>query len=377
MTQAPSAETRDPKSAPGNLPEGTASKTGTQVTEDVDPARLAAWLHESLGVRVETADLTLHRFRGGHSNRTYGVTAGGSRWVLRLPPTGAVAKGAHDVSRECRVLQAVAPEFSLAPRVVAISDDLSVLGAPFYLMEHLEGTIVRKDFPKDLKPSEAERGQYADALLAGLVAVHATPTTSPALSAMGNPTGYTERQLQGWAQRYEGSATRALPKAEAALAWLDAHLPRADADCHIHNDFKFDNVVFAAGSTKLIGVLDWELATRGHPLMDLGTFLAAWVEQGDPVPLQLMRLWPTNLAGMPTRAALADAYAALSGRDTATWRAFYVFGLVKLGVVAQQLYFRYTRGETSDPRLAALEYGIPALFDFYEAQIALAEHGRQ
>jgi aminoglycoside phosphotransferase (APT) family kinase protein len=334
---------------------------------------LAGWLREALGVDVDASELTLRRFRGGHSNRTYGVEAAGSRWVLRLPPTGAVAKGAHDVSRECRVLEAVAPELALAPRVVATGDDPSVLGAPFYLMEHLEGTIIRKDFPKDLAPNETQRGQYADALLAGLVAVHATPNTSDALRAIGNPAGYTQRQLDGWSRRYERSATRALPKAEAALAWLDTHLPREDADCLIHNDFKFDNVVFEGASTRLTGVLDWELATRGHPLMDLGTFLAAWVEQTDPVPLQLMRLGPTNLSGMPTRAALAESYGVRSGRDTTAWRAFYVFGLVKLGVVAQQLYFRYTRGETRDPRLAALEYGIPALFDFCEAQIALAE----
>ena len=352
---------------------GSEAAPHARLDEELDLDRLAHWLNERLGLRLDGAGLVVSRFRGGHSNRTYGVMANAGRWVLRLPPTGAVAQGAHDVSRECRVLSAVAPELPLAPRVVATEDDSTVLGAPFYLMEHLTGTIVRKDFPKEHAPSEAERGDYANALLDGLVAVHATPTGSPALRAIGKHEGYTQRQLEGWHERYRHSQTRELPKAEAALRWLDAHLPREDGDCLLHNDFKFDNVVFAEGSARLIGVLDWELATRGHPLMDLGTFLAAWVEPSDPVPLQLMRLGPTNLPGMPTRRALAERYGTLTRRDVSAYRAFYVFGLMKLGVVAQQLYFRYTRGETRDPRLAALEYGIPALFDFCEAQVRAAE----
>ncbi|MBK8411313.1 MAG: phosphotransferase family protein [Sandaracinaceae bacterium] len=341
--------------------------------DDVDPTRLAEWMGDHLGLDVTAHDLTLVRFRGGHSNRTYGVTSPAGRWVLRLPPTGAVAKGAHDVSRECRVLEAVAPEFPLAPRVVATEDDPAVLGAPFYLMEHIEGTILRKDFPADMKPTEDTRREYASALIRALALLHQTATDSPALRAIGNPVGYTERQLSGWAKRFDDSATRPLPKATQALAWLTAHLPREDADCVIHNDWKFDNVVFEGASTRLIGVLDWELATRGHPLMDLGTVLAAWVEVSDPVPVQLMRLGPTNLPGMPTRAELAALYGTLSGRDTAAWRAFHVFGLVKLGVVAQQLYARFLRGEARDPRFAALEYAIPALFDFCEKHIHLAE----
>jgi aminoglycoside phosphotransferase (APT) family kinase protein len=343
--------------------------------DDVDSARLGAWMRGALHLSESETNLSLTRFRGGHSNRTYGVTSPAGRWVLRLPPAGAVAKGAHDVSRECRVLHAVAPAFRLAPRVVATEDDPAVLGAPFYLMEHLEGTIIRKDFPADLKPTEDARRGYAQSFIEAVSLLHATPASSSELRAIGNPEGYTERQLSGWHKRFEDSSTRALPKATQAFEWLTQHLPREDADCIIHNDLKFDNVVFEGASTRLIGVLDWELATRGHPLMDLGTVLAAWVESSDPVPVQLMRLGPTNLSGMPTRAELVESYRNLSGRDVSAWRAFYVFGLVKLGVVAQQLYARFVKGEAKDPRFAALEYAIPALFEFCEKQIQLAEAG--
>lgn len=335
----------------------------------LDEARLRAWMASSVPAFSPDEPFSVERFKGGHSNLTYGVRSGDAAWVLRMPPPGKLAAGAHDISREYRVLSEVAPRFDKAPAVVASCDDDAALGAPFYLMELIEGTIVRRDFPEELGLDEAGKRALCHEMVDVLVELHAVP------SELGDPEGYVERQLAGWRERYDKSSTRDLPKALAAFDWLDRHLPREDAEGLVHNDYKLDNIVLRreGDETKIRAVLDWEMATRGHPLTDLGGALAAWVEREDPPPLQMMKLGPTNDPGMLTREELARRYGELSGRDTGAWRAYYLLGLVKLGVVAQQLYYRYVRGESKDPRFAMLEFAIPALFEWCEVQIAAAE----
>ena len=318
--------------------------------EELDEAKLAAFL----GGPVEVL-----QFPGGHSNLTYMIRHGGQELVLRRPPFGSKVKSAHDMGREVAVLSKLAPVFDRAPKVIAYEPTGDVLGAPFYLMERRRGVILRGSLPDAF--SEDKRAHACEALVDTLVDLHAVDYQAAGLGDFGKPAGYVERQVRGWTERYTGSQTDDIAVVTRVAAWLAARMPADSAPSLIHNDYKFDNVILDDSFTRVVAVLDWEMATIGDPLMDFGTALSYWIQPDDPPLFHQSLFGVTSKPGMWSRAQVAERYFAKSGRRTEHLVFYYAFGLFKTAVVLQQIYYRFAKGLTQDPRFAPFIHVVRAL----------------
>jgi aminoglycoside phosphotransferase (APT) family kinase protein len=315
--------------------------------------------------------LELRQFPGGASNLTYQLTIGDREMILRRPPSGTKAKGAHDMGREFRVLERLNPHFA-CPKPLAYCEDTSLIGSDFYVMDKLTGIIVRRDLPPGLDcPPDIAR-QMCLNLIDTQIALHELDYEAAGLADMGKPAGYVARQVSGWTERLSRVITDDIPSYDGITAWLKANMPADSArPAIIHNDYRFDNVVLSAEDRMtVIGVLDWEMATLGDPLLDLGSSLAYWVEASDPPEMQAIRMQPSNIPGMLTRAEMIQRYEQKTGRriDHPDW--YYVFGLFRLGVIAQQIYYRYKLGQTSNPRYKAFGLFVTVLAQVCERVIA-------
>ena len=324
---------------------------------ELDLERLRGWL-EGQGVR---GDIEVLQFPRGYSNLTYLLRAGDREIVLRRPPPGVKIASAHDMGREHRILSKLHAVWPKVPRTIAFCDDESVLGAPFYVMERVEGVILRAKTPPGLELGEARMRHLSEALVDTLVEIHGIDLASAGLSDLGKPQGYIERQVRGWTERYEKAKTDEIPEFDEVARWLAANMPAESGATLIHNDFKFDNVVLAPDLSHVVAVLDWEMATLGDPLMDLGCTLGYWIEAGDPPMMQAMRFGPTNLPGNLTRMQIVERYQQKSGREVTHLPFYFTFALLKLAVVGQQLYQRFVKGLTQDPRYALLIEGVRGL----------------
>jgi aminoglycoside phosphotransferase (APT) family kinase protein len=323
--------------------------------EDLPVPRLEAYLRQHFP--DASGPLTVGQFPHGHSNLTYLVRLGTTEWVLRRPPFGNVVQTAHDMGREYRVLSMLAPAFPAAPRPYAYCEDESVLGAPFYIMERRHGVVVRKTLPPGLTIDQDTARRLGAALIDNLARLHSVDYRQIGLGDLGKPDGYVARQVNGWYNRYAQARTDDVPAMERLPRWLSEHVPRLRSHeaALIHNDYKYDNLLLDPDDlTRIVAVLDWEMATIGDPLMDLGTTLGYWVEADDPEPLQRAATGPTNLPGSLTRRELVLRYAETTGRDVSDVLFYYCFGLFKIGVILQQIYARYVRGKTRDARFAHL-----------------------
>jgi aminoglycoside phosphotransferase (APT) family kinase protein len=336
--------------------------------EELDVGSLAAYLTRELG---DHGAVTVEQFPGGHSNLTYLVRHGDDRaYVLRRPPFGSKVKSAHDMGREVAVLSKLAPVYARAPRVLAYEPTGDVVGAPFYLMERRRGVILRRELPAELAADRARLGRLCELLVDALVELHAVDFAAAGLADLGKPAGYVERQVRGWAERYVGSQTDDIAAMTEVAAWLAAHRPAETAPALIHNDFKLDNLIFDASLASITGVLDWEMATLGDPLMDLGTTLSYWAQSDDAPSMRALPFGPTATPGMWTRRDVAHRYLERSGRTTDALVFYYAFGLFKTAVIAQQIYYRYAKGVTTDARFAAFIFAVRALGD--QAVLAIA-----
>ena len=305
--------------------------------------------------------LTIEQFPSGFSNLTYLIRVGETELVLRRPPFGANIKSAHDMSREFHILSHLNGVYPKVPQPYLYCEDEAVIGAHFYVMERLAGVILRPQMPPEMIPAPPLMGQIAASLIDNLAALHALDYKAAGLGDFGKPEGYVERQVTGWSKRYLRSKTDEIADMEKTAAWLMANLPPESDAALIHNDFKYDNLVLdTADWATIIGVLDWEMATIGDPLMDLGTSLGYWLQPDDPPELLAMRFSPTTLPGNPTRSELVERYARKSGRDVSNLTFYYVYGLFKLAVIVQQIYYRYKKGYTQDPRFANLIGAVKA-----------------
>lgn len=325
--------------------------TAVRPGEELDTARLEAFLRANLA--GADAPLQVEQFPSGFSNLTYLLRMGELELVLRRPPFGASIKSAHDMGREYQILNGLHPVYPKAPRPLLYTEDAGIIGAPFYVMERVRGVILRTAAPPDLSIGTDTMRHICLAVVDTLVDLHAVDYQAAHLAQIGRPEGYVERQVRGWTQRYRNAHTDEIPDMEAVAAWLAQRLPPAAATTLIHNDFKLDNLVLdPQNPTQVRAVLDWEMATIGDPLMDLGVALGYWIQPGDAPELQ--RLGLTSFPGSLRRSEVVDRYAAASGRSVDQIVFYYVFGMFKIGVIAQQIYFRYQQGHTQDQRFAGL-----------------------
>ena len=304
--------------------------------------------------------LEITPFSGGASNLTAKVQVGDKAVVVRRAPLGKKAATAHDMVREARVLQAVRPHFSLVPKVLYLEENPEVIGTCFFVMEHLEGYVPGSRFPVKLTPEQARK--LCENLVDMQADLHSIDLKDTGLADLGKPEGYIERQIRGWSERYRNARTEDVPKAERVMDWLEASRPAEVGAALIHNDFKFDNVVLSRNDpTEIVGVLDWEMATVGDPLMDLGASLAYWVQRDDPPAMQAVKTQPTTVPGMMTREEVVARYLKRTGRELEDFTFYYVYGLFRLAGIAQQIYQRYTLGQTSNPRFAAFGQAVGVL----------------
>jgi aminoglycoside phosphotransferase (APT) family kinase protein len=322
--------------------------------EELDAKRLEDFLRQSIpGLKGE---LKISQFPSGFSNLTYFLRVGQREMVLRRPPHGTKAKTAHDMGREYKVLTALHPVFPYCPRPLVYNEDPVVMGCPFYVMERIQGIILRRSLPPELGFGPAELERLTKRLVEVMAELHAVDYRSAGLGDFGKPQGYVRRQVEGWSKRFRAARTPDVPDGEAIMAWLDAEMPpESPTATVIHNDLKLDNVVLdPTDPLKIIGVLDWEMATLGDPLMDLACTLAYWVQGDDPTPLRHSASMITHLPGCLTRRQAVEYYGQLTGRVMERMDFYYCFGLFRLAVIAQQIYYRYYHGQTADQRFAVL-----------------------
>lgn len=320
--------------------------------EQLDIANLEAFLVRHVpGMK---GPIAVEQFPGGHSNLTYLVKSGRQELVLRRPPYGSKVKSAHDMGREFRVLSKLHSFFGPAPEPVAFCDDVGVLGAPFYLMERIRGVVYRAHLPEgmDLPPHRVRDACYS--FIETLADLHNLDYDRVGLEGLYKGPGYLERQLSGWERRWEGSKTDDIPEMDVVLRWLKAELPSDSGAVIIHNDFKFDNLIFSAEDmTTVAGVLDWEMSTVGDPLSDLGVTLSYWWQASDGPSTSVSACFLCRDTGALTREELIRTYSRRTGRDTSNLLFHYVLALYKGAVIGQQIYYRYKMGLTQDARFAA------------------------
>lgn len=321
--------------------------------EELDAAAVERVLRERIEGLPE-GHLEIRQFPSGASNLTYLLRIDGWEGVLRRPPFGPVPPKAHDMRRESHILERLHRVYPLAPRPYFFCDDESVIGAPFYVMERRRGVVVDDAFPKGVEPTPGLCRGISRTVVDTLVELHAVDPEEAGLSDIGRPEGFLERQVGGWISRWERAKTEEVPEAEPLARWLSSRIPESPPPTIIHNDFKLNNMILDPGDlTRVRAVLDWEMATVGDPLFDLGVSLSYWAQHDDPPELQAVL--PTVTSTSPhfmTRAQFIERYAQRSGRDLSGMRWYVIFGYFKLAVILQQIYYRWYRGQTRDPRFA-------------------------
>ncbi|MEQ1586169.1 MAG: phosphotransferase family protein [Cyclobacteriaceae bacterium] len=332
--------------------------TQTRAGEELDVQKLQDYLSEK--VPGFDKEISIKQFPGGYSNLTYFIQADDHEYVLRRPPFGANIKSAHDMEREFTVLTKLHEAgFTKVPDAVHLCMDERVMGVKFYLMKRVKGVILRNRLPKDISVSEETFRSLSKATIDQLVKLHQIDIHASGLDALGKPDGYVQRQVEGWTKRYTNSQTDDIASMKEVTGWMQKNIPTSSHTSFIHNDFKYDNLVLNPNDlTDIIAILDWEMATVGDPLMDLGTTLAYWAEGSDPDALK-----PFNLTWMPgnfTRNEVVEYYRQQSGTPIDNIVFYYAFGAFKVGVICQQIYYRYKQGLTKDPRFASLIYVIKA-----------------
>jgi len=330
--------------------------------EAIQLDNLKRFLHEHDLINDVKSNIETRRFSGGFSNLTYLLKVENKEYVLRRPPFGAVKRG-HDMSREYKVLSNLYSEFKKIPKVYAFAEDESILGAPFYIMEKANGIILDYKEAKKRNISSTNFKTISKTWLDTFVELHQVDYKAAGLQDLGKPEGYINRQITNWAKQYEKAKIDNIPQSELVIKWLQNNQPKESSSSLIHNDFKYDNVMFKKDSwTEINTVLDWEMCTLGDPLMDLGTSLSYWITEDDIDALKKGLPSPTVFNGNPNRSEIVELYSQKSGRSINNLVFYYVYGLFKLSVIVQQIYYRYHKGYTTDKRFEHLNKHTQLLF---------------
>lgn len=318
--------------------------------EELPNQPLIDWLRENIAQELDVdfdSDMKVTQYSGGASNWTYCLSFANKDIILRRPPAGTKAKGAHDMGREYRLQKALKPVYDKVPSMLGYTDDESVIGAEFYVMEKLNGIIPRKHFPRGVSISEEQASILCKSALDELINLHNVDIEKAGLSHLGKGAGYAERQISGWIKRYTNAKTWNVPSGKKVMHWLEANLPETETICMTHNDYRFDNLVLdVKDPTRIIGILDWELATLGDPLMDLGNSLAYWVQADDDFLARSTQRQPTHLAGMMTRKEIINYYCQKQNLEPNEFAFYEVYGLFRLAAIVQQIYYRYHHKQT-------------------------------
>jgi aminoglycoside phosphotransferase (APT) family kinase protein len=350
------------KNKPGEKKSVMGSETKTvRQGEELNEANLSEFLRGQLN--LTSAEIEIRQFPAGSSNLTYLVKIGAEEFVLRRPPFGNQVKTAHDMSREFRVLEKLSKIYQPAPRPLLFCQDESVVGSEFYLMERKRGVILRGAVPELLQSSPELQKAVCESFIDNLAVLRNLDYKQAGLGDFGKPEGYVERQTTGWIERYFRAKTDECPEIEFTIEWLRANIPATSNGASlVHNDYKFDNVMLDPNNlTEIVGVLDWEMATVGEPLMDLGTTLGYWMDKHAPEFMLSQPFNPRVLMENFSRRALAERYAEKTGADISNLLFYYVFGTFKIAVIVQQIYFRYRRGFTKDERFVNFNHFVSAL----------------
>jgi len=322
----------------------------TRPSDQLPLQKLAQYLDQKLPQFTQHKKLQVTQFSAGASNLTYQLENNHQAVILRRPPKGTIAKSAHDMVREFQVLSRLEKIYPLAPKPVLLCQDHSVLGDDFFIMSRIEGLGIGHDLP--LEMTIQQQKNLCNNYLDGLIALHEIDISDPQIASLGKPQGYVERQLEGWQKRIVKAQTKEVTSTDKIYQWLAKHLNfNSGYQSLIHNDYKFDNLMLDPNQPdKIVGVLDWEMTTLGDPLMDLGCSLAYWVEKTDSQGMQAIRMMPTHLEGMLTRQQLFERYCEKRNISNVEITPYYVFGLFRLAVIAQQIYFRFYHGQTDNPK---------------------------
>lgn len=371
------------------MPETSSIRRG----EEIDTKRLSIFLCNTLETRVD--NFVVEQFPAGSSNLTYLVRLGTAEYVLRRPPFGNTVKSAHDMRREFETLSKLSAVYQPAPKPLLFCEDESVIGSEFYLMERRHGLIIRgrlpgahelvsspyvseglsrllglRVLPDDVNTSQPAREKVCRSFIQNLADLHQLDYTSAGLGDLGHPEGYNLRQVEGWKKRYFAAKTHEFDALENAIKWLNENIPAESGTSLIHNDYKFDNVMLDLEDlTRITAVLDWEMVTIGDPLMDLGTTLGYWMSPDVGDELFSMPFNPRVLMEGVSRRQLVDMYAEAVGREIPNMLFYYVFGTFKIAVIAQQIYARFAKGFTNDPRFADFDRFVAALGKIAEGSI--------
>lgn len=341
----------------------TAEYGAVRDEEQLDWQALAAYLRG----RIPNADAPMRvmQFRGGSSNLTYLLDFGELQWVVRRPPFGPLPVGGHDMAREYRVLSRLWKVFPAAPRAWLYCDDASIIGAPFFVMERRSGIVFknRQPVPAALGNDPETFRKISEGFIDTLADLHGVDYQEAGLDDLGKPDGFLGRQIVGWMKRWEAAKTREVPLMEKLGAWFLEHRPTAQPPTLLHNDFYLHNVMLDAGRLgRVIAVFDWEMSTLGDPMIDLGIVMGYWRERSDVELLEIAEIEPHTLTpGFMGRGQLADRYARRTGRDLSDLPYYWAWAHWKSATVGEQIYARYVRGQTTDPRFAVMGKGAPAL----------------
>jgi aminoglycoside phosphotransferase (APT) family kinase protein len=322
--------------------------------EELHAENLKRFLLQNNLIDSEKSELIIKQFYNGYSNLTYLLKIEEKEYVLRRPPFAAPKRG-HNMGREFKVLSKLHNVFEKTPVTYAYTEDVEILGAPFYIMNKVEGIILTAREAKDRGVSPNEFKKISNTWLDAFVELHEVDYKAAGLESLGNPEGYVERQVKNWGKQYLTAATEEVISAQKVMAWMEIHQPRNYDYSLIHNDYKYDNVVFVDNQwTQIAAILDWEMCTLGDPMMDLGTSLGYWTTASDADFLKQGLPSPTIMPGNPRRTEIVNEYALKSGRDINNLTFYFAYGLFKIAVIAQQIYYRFKHGYTKDPRFASL-----------------------
>lgn len=316
--------------------------------EELDLQRLNPWLQDQIPELSGVPQVV--QYSGGASNWTYCLSYRERDVVLRRAPAGTKAKGAHDMGREYRLQSALKPVYNYVPQMLAHCDNESIVGAEFYVMEKVEGIIPHKNLPQDVSLNRAQANELCTNMLDSLIELHMVDYKNAGLDHLAKGTGYTQRQVDGWIKRYQNARTWNVPSGRGISDWLSENMPAKETICITHNDFRLDNMVLNAEQpTQVVGVLDWELATLGDPLMDLGNTLVYWIEADDDFIAKWSRKQPSDLPGMLSREQIIDYYVDKTGSDIKDFTFYEVFASFRLSGIAQQIYYRYHHKQSRNP----------------------------